>query len=95
MKKIFIVDGALVIMAVKKMITRMRKNNYLHWQLLPFNGLQDGAPYAGYTVGNSPKFIPLYGGINIGIFHSLYFHFVLSRFVLKVEGDYGEEKKAI
>ena len=27
--------------------------------LLPLNGLQDGTPYAGRHVGNSPEFMPL------------------------------------
>ena len=70
----------------------MQKNNYLHRWLLPFNGLQYGTLYAGRPLGNSPKFMPLYNSLNGDILHSLLFHYVLGRFVLKGEGNDREEK---
>ena len=56
------------------------------------NGLQDGTPYAGRPVGNSPEFMPLYNSLNIDILDSLHFHYVLSRFVLDEEGTDEEER---
>ena len=41
---------------------------------------KDGTPYAGRPFGNIPEFIPLYNSLNslnIYIFQSLRFHFVL------------------
>ena len=56
------------------------------------NGLQDGTPYAGRPVGDSPEFMPLDNSLNRDILHSLYFHCVLSRFVLDGEGTDEEER---
>ena len=55
------------------------------------NGLQDGTPYAGRPVGNSPEFMPLFNILNRYILNALRFHFVLSRFVLDREGTDEEE----
>ena len=38
--------------------------------LLPMNGLQDGKPYAGRPVCNSPEFMPLDNSLNRDILHS-------------------------
>ena len=56
------------------------------------NGFQDGTPYYGRPVGNSPEFIPLYNSLNRDILHFLHFHCVLSRFVLDGEGTDEEER---
>ena len=56
------------------------------------NGLQDGTPYTGCPVGNSPEFMPLDNSLNRDILHSLRFHCVLSRFVLDREGTEEEER---
>ena len=64
----------------------MRRNGYLHRWLLPLNELQDGIPYAGRTVGNSPGFMPLDNSLNCDILHSLRMHSVLSCYIV-----YGEE----
>ena len=56
------------------------------------NGLQDGTPYAGRPVGNSPEFMPLDNSINRDILNSLRFHCVLGRFVLDGEGTDEEER---
>ena len=53
---------------------------------------QDGTPYDGRPVGNSPKFIPLYNSLNRDILHCLRFHCVLSRFVLDGKGTDEEER---
>ena len=82
----FIVHDALVLMTVKETIQWMKEKNYYHSLLMPMNGLQDGTPYAGLPVGNSPKFMPLDNSLNRDILHSLRFHCVLSRFVIDREG---------
>ena len=56
------------------------------------NGFQDGTPYAGRPVGNSPEFMPLDNSLNRDILNSLRFHCVLSRFVLDGEGTDEEER---
>ena len=58
---------------------------------MPMDGLQDGTPYAGRSVGNSPEFMPLENSLNRDILKSLRFHCVLSRFVLDGEGTDEEE----
>ena len=78
----FIVRDALVLMTAKETIEWMKEKNYSHRWLLPMNGLQDGTPYAGRPVGNSPEFMPLDNSLNRDILHSLHFHCVLSRFEL-------------
>ena len=60
----FIVHDALVLMTAKETINWMRQKGYLHRWLLPFNGLQDGTPYAVHPVGHSPKFMPLDNSLN-------------------------------
>ena len=52
---LFIVHDALVLMTSKETIKWMKEKNCLNRWLLPMNGLQDGAPYAGLPVGNSPS----------------------------------------
>ena len=70
----------------------MKENKLFHRLLLPMNGLQDGTPYYGLPVVNSPEFMPLYNSLNREILLSLRFHSVLSRFVLNGEGNDEEEK---
>ena len=60
----FIVHDALVLMTEKETIQWMKEKNYYHRWLLPMNGLQDGTPYAGRLVGNSPEFMPLDNSLN-------------------------------
>ena len=69
------------------------KNNCLHWWLMPFNVLQDGTPYYRRPVGNSPNFMSLDNSLNRDILHSLRFHCIFIRFLLKAEGNYEEENK--
>ena len=88
----FIVHDALVLMTSKETIEWMKENNYFHCWLLSMNGLQDGTPYSGRHVGNSPEFMPLDHSLNRDIFHSLHFHCVLSRFLLGVEITDTEER---
>ena len=82
----FIVHDALVLMTAKETINWMRKNGYLPIWLIPLNGMQDGTPYTGYPVGNSPEFMPLDNSLNRDILHSLSIHSVLRRYIV-----YGEE----
>ena len=89
----FIVHDALVLMTAKEAIEWMKEKNYFHLWLLPMNGLQDGTPYAGLPVGNSPEFMPLYNILNRDIFHSLLFHCIWIRFVLDGMGTNNEEMK--
>ena len=56
------------------------------------NGFQDGTPYAGCPVGNSPEFMPLENSLNRDILHCLRFHCILGRFVLNGEGTDEEER---
>ena len=79
-------------MTAKETIERMKEKNYYHHWLLPMNGLQDGTPYAGRPVGNSPKFMPLDNSLNRDILHRLRFHCVLSRSVLDGERTDEEER---
>ena len=88
---LFIVHDALVLMTVKGKITRMKDKNYFHSWLLPMNELQDGTPYDGRPVGNSPEFMTLNNSLNIDILHSLRFHCVLIHFLLDGEGTDKEE----
>ena len=84
----FIVRDALVLMTFKETIKWMKENKLFHRWLLPMNGLQDGTPYDGHPVGNSPEFMPLDHILNRDILHILCFHCVLSRFFLVREGTY-------
>ena len=88
----FIFHDALVLMTAKDTIEWMKEKNCFYRWLLPMNGLQDGTPYSGRPVGNSPKFMPLDNSLNRDILHSLRFHFVLSRFVLDGEVTDEEER---
>ena len=56
------------------------------------NGLQDGTPYAGRPVGNSPEFMPLENSLNRNILQSLRFQCVLSQVLLDGEGTDEEER---
>ena len=76
----FIVHYALVLMTTKEMFEWMKEKNYFHRWLLPMNVLQDGTPYDGRSVGNSPEIMPLDNSLNRGILQSLRFHCVLSGF---------------
>ena len=87
----FIVHDDPVLMIAKETIEWTKEKNCFHGWLLPMNGLQDGTPYAGRPVGNSPEFMPLDNSLNRHILHSLHFHCVLSRFVLDGEGTYEED----
>ena len=70
----------------------MKENNYSHRLFLPIDGLQDGTPYAGCPVGNSPDFMPLDHSLNRDILHSFRFHCVLSRFLLDGKVTDKEER---
>ena len=89
---IFIVHDALVLMTEKGTINWMRNNGYLHRWLLPFNGPQDGTPYTGHPVDNSPEFMPLDNSLNRDILHSLQMHSVLSRYILDGKENGKEER---
>ena len=65
----FIVHDALVLMKAKEKIEWMKEKNYFHRWLMPMNGLQDGTPYSGRPVGNSPEFMPLDNNLNRDILH--------------------------
>ena len=78
----YIVHDALVLMTSKETINWMKEKVYLHRWLLPLNGLQDGTPYSGRPVGNSPEFMPLDNSLNIDILQSLRFHCVLSHAII-------------
>ena len=56
------------------------------------NRFQDRTPYAGQTVGNIPKFMPLDNTLNRYILHKLRFNCVLSHFVLYGGGTDEEER---
>ena len=88
----FIFHDDLVFMTAKEKITWMIENNYLCRWLLPINEFQDGAPYAGCPISNSPEVMPLDNSLNRDILHSLRFHCVLSRFVLDGGGTDEEER---
>ena len=88
----FIVHDALVLMTAKETINWMRNNGYLHRWLLPLNVLQDGTPYAGRPVDNSPEFMPLDHLLNRDILHSLPMHIVLSCYILDGEEIDEEER---
>ena len=88
----FIIHDALVLMTAKETIKWMKEKNFYHCWLLPMNGFQDGTPYDGRPVGNSPEFMPLGNSLNIDILHCLRFHCVLRRFVLDGEGNDEEER---
>ena len=87
----FIVHDALVLITSKETIEWMKEKNYYHRCLPPMNGLQEGTPYAGRHVGNSPEFMPLDNSLNRDILHCLRIHCVLSRFVLDGERTDEEE----
>ena len=68
---LYIVHDDLVLMTAKERINWMKQKGYLHHWLIPLNGLQDGTPYAGRPVGNSPEFMPLDNSLNRDILKSL------------------------
>ena len=78
----YIFNDGLVLLTEKETIDLMKHNSYLPIWLLPCNGLQVGAHYAGRTVCNSLKFIPLDNSINRDILHSLHIHSVLRCYIL-------------
>ena len=83
----------LVLMTAKETINWMKEKGYLHRWLLPLNGLQDGTPYAGRPVGNSPEFMPLDNSLNRDILQSLRFHCVLSHAFIDGKETIEEERK--
>ena len=87
----FIVHDALLLVTAKETIGWMKEKNYFRSWLLPMNLLQDGTPYAGRLVGNSPEFMPLDHSLNRDILHSLRFHCVVGRFVIDAEVTDEEE----
>ena len=88
----FIVQNTLVLITAKETINWMRHNGYLHIWLLLLHGLQDGNPYAGGSVGNSPEFMPLDNSLNRDILHSLHMHSFLSCYILDGEETENEER---
>ena len=60
----FILHDSLVLMTAKETIKRMKEKNYFHCWFLPMNRLQNGTPYSGRPVGNTPKFMPLDNSLN-------------------------------
>ena len=57
----------------------------------PLNGLQDGNPYVGRPVGNSPEFMPLDHSLSRDILYSLRMHSVLRLRNLDGEETENEE----
>ena len=88
----YVVHDALVLMTAKEKINRMKQKGYLNRWLLPLNGIQDGTPYDGHPVGNSPEFMPLDNSLNRYILHSLRFHCVLSHSIVDGEETTEEER---
>ena len=91
-ENLFIVHYALVLITSNETIKWMKDNSCFHSCLLTMNVLQDGTPYAGRPVGNSPTPTPLDNSLNRNILQSLCFHCVLSRFLLDGEGTDEEER---
>ena len=89
----YIVHDALVLMTAKETINWMKPKGYLRCWLLPLNGLQDGTPYAGRPVGNSPEFVPLDNSLNRDILQSLRFHCVLSHAIIDGKETTEKERK--
>ena len=89
----YIVHDALVLMTSKETINWMKEKGYLYRWLLPLNGMQDGTPYAGRPVGNSPEFVPLDNSLNRDILQSLRFCFVLSLSIIYGKETTEEERK--
>ena len=90
---LYIVHNDLVLMTSKEKINWLKQKGYLHNWFLPLNGLQDGTPYAGHPVGNSPEFMPLDNIHNRDILQSLRFHCVLSLSVIDGKEIMDEESK--
>ena len=88
---LFISHDALVLMTTKEMIKCMRENNYLHRWLIPMNGFQDGTPYYGSPVDNSPESMTVDNRLHRDILNSLHFYYILIHF-LNGEGNAGEER---
>ena len=87
----YIVYNSLVLMTAKETINWMKQKGCLHRWLLPLNGIQDGTPYAGRSVGNSSELLPLDNSLNRDILHSFRVHYVLSYFILDGEETTEEE----
>ena len=60
--------------------------------MLTLNGLKDGTPYAGRTVRDIPKFMPLDNLLNCDILHSLRMHRVFICYILDGEETTEEER---
>ena len=94
---LYIVHDALVLMAAKETIKRMKQKGYLHHCLIPPYGLQDGTTYAVRPVGNIPKFVPLdniLNSLNRDILQSFRFHCVLSLSIIYGKEITEEERKS-
>ena len=70
----------------------MKHNIDLPKWLPPFNGLQDGTPYAGRPVGNIPNFMPLYNSLKCDILQSLHMQSVLRCYIL--DGEVTDEEES-
>ena len=90
---LYIVHDALVLMTAKETINWMKEKGYLYRWLIPLNGLQDGTPYVGHPVGNSPEFMPFDHILNRDILQSLRFHCVLSHAIIDGKETTEEERK--
>ena len=53
--------------------------------------MQDGTPYAGRTVGNSPEFVPLDNSLKLDILLSMRMHSVLIPYI--VDGEETDEEE--
>ena len=72
----FIVHDALMLITANETINWTINNVHLHRWFLPLILLQNGNPYAGHPVGNSPEFVPLDNSLNHDILHSLRMHII-------------------
>ena len=89
---LFIIHDVLVLMTEKETIAWIIEKNYFHRWLLCMNGFQDGTPYVGRPVNNSPKFTPSDHSINRDILHIFHFHCDLRHFVLDEDGTNEDER---
>ena len=60
----FTIHDDFVLMTANDTITYMKENSFFHCWFLTMNVFQDGTPYYGRSVDNSPKFMPLYNSLN-------------------------------
>ena len=86
----YIFHNDLVLLTAKGKLNWIKQKGF--W-LLPLNGMQDGTPYAGRPVGNSPDFMPLDNSLNRDILQSLRFYCVLSHAIINGKETTEEEIK--